>query len=536
MGKSVSGTEPGQRQLNGPQTSGRDYRNLSKPQHEITREDDMAVPMRDGVQLLADVFRPTAPGRVVGWFALLLILLVTTLLLGWIILGFVLLGSGPSQDAQPVSGIFLLLLVFCGISAWLTARYIASWRSVWTMIFVILAVVAFLGGDWMMSAPLQALYLARDIAWDGTGIGDYRKYPRRTINNAPPVFQFRQNLLPNHVRSIEFRQGGQLKQTTIEEFLSATRTAAFVVIQDGSILQESYANGYARDSMISSFSIAKSFTSALIGIAIEEGFIGSLDDPMVTYLPELRGKGLDGVTLRHLLTMSAGVAYRHEDEQPWVFGPLPINDDTRTTNFPDLRRLALSARPNGDAPGTVFEYNNFLPLLVGMILERTTHRPVAQYLQEKIWQPLGMEYGASWSLDSQDAGFEKMSMGLNARAIDFAKFGALFLASGRWRGKQVVPESWVFESTSPDAKDARRWRRAAVWKKANGYYKYFWWGLRRQDGSYAYMARGNLQQHWIYVSPRDRVVIVRFGLVDGSADSWPDILETISSKLAGQTN
>ena len=142
--------------------------------------------------------------RVVGWFALLLILLVTTLLLGWIILGFVLLGSGPSQDAQPVSGIFLLLLIFCGISAWLTARYIASWRSVWTMIFVILAVVAFLGGDWMMSAPLQALYLARDIAWDGTGIGDYRKYPQRTINNAPPVFQFRQNLLPNHFRGIEF--------------------------------------------------------------------------------------------------------------------------------------------------------------------------------------------------------------------------------------------------------------------------------------------------------------------------------------------
>jgi CubicO group peptidase (beta-lactamase class C family) len=469
--------------------------------------------------------------RVVGRLAFLPILLVTTLLLGWIILGFVLLGSGPSQDTQPVSGIFLGLLVFCGISAWLTARYIASWRSVWTMIFVILAVVIFLGGVWMLSAPLEALYLARAIAWDGTGIGDYRKYPQRTIHNAPPIFHFRQNLSPNLFRSIEFRQSGQLKQMSLEELLSSTQTAAFIAIQDGSIIQESYANGYTRDSMISSFSIAKSFTSALIGIAIEEGLIKSLDDPMVTYLPELRGRGLDGVTLKHLLSMSSGIAYRHEDEQPWVFGPLPINDDTLTTNFPDLRHLALSVRPNDDAPGTVFEYNNFLPLLVGMILERTTHRPVAQYLQEKIWQPLGMEYGASWSLDSQEAGFEKMSMGLNARAIDFAKFGALFLASGRWGDKQIVPDSWVFESTSPDANDARRWRRAAMWKEANGYYKYFWWGLRREDGSYAYMARGNLQQHWIYVSPRDRVVIVRFGLVDGSADSWPDIFETISSKL-----
>jgi len=110
-----------------------------------------------------------------------------------------------------------------------------------------------------------------------------------------------------------------------------------IVIRDGSILHESYGNGYTRGSMISSFSISKSFTSALVGIAIHEGYIGSVDDAMVSYLPELRGKGLDGVTLRDLLTMSAGITYRHEDEQPWVFGPLPFNDDTRTTNFPDLK-------------------------------------------------------------------------------------------------------------------------------------------------------------------------------------------------------
>ena len=372
--------------------------------------------------------------------------------------------------------------------------------------------------------------------WDGTDIADYRKYPQRAVNNAPPAFQFRQNLSPQLFQSIQYRQGGQLRQASVEEFLLSTRTAAFIVIKDGSIVCESYANGYGRDSLISSFSIAKSVTSALVGIAIEEGYIGSVNDSMVSYLPELRGKGLDGVTLRELLTMSAGIAYRHEDEQPWLFGPLPFNDDTRATNFPDLRRLALSVRPGADVPGTVFEYNNFLPLLVGMILERTTHRPVAQYLQEKLWQPLGMEYAASWSLDSQDSGFEKMAMGLNARAIDFARFGALFLDNGRWRGKQVIPEKWVVESTSPDPNDTRRWRRAASWKSANGYYKYFWWGIGRPDGSHAFMARGNIQQHWVYVSPRDGVVIVRFGLVDYSADSWPEVFETISSQLAGRTD
>ena len=100
----------------------------------------------------------------------------------------------------------------------------------------------------------------------------------------------------------------------------------------------------------------------------------------------------------------------------------------------------------------------------------------------------------------------------------------------------MIPEKWVVESTSSDTNDARHWRRAAPWKRSGGYYKYFWWGLRHPDGSYAFMARGNIQQHWIYVSPRDSVVIVRFGLVDGSAESWPDIFETISDKLAGRAH
>ncbi|MGK7062861.1 serine hydrolase [Bradyrhizobium sp. 1050_B9_N1_2] len=125
----------------------------------------------------------------------------------------------------------------------------------------------------------------------------------------------RRSCLPIVVR-IQYRQGDQLREESLDEFLRSTRTAAFIVIKDGSIVCQSYANGYQRDSMISSCSIAKSVTSALVGIAIEEGYIGSVDDSMVSYLPELRGKGLDGVTLLELLTMSAGIAYRHEDERP----------------------------------------------------------------------------------------------------------------------------------------------------------------------------------------------------------------------------
>jgi CubicO group peptidase (beta-lactamase class C family) len=172
------------------------------------------------------------------------------------------------------------------------------------------------------------------MAWDGSGVLDYRKYPQRPIANAPRAFYFQHNLSPQLFQSIRYRQGGQVKQANFEEFLKATQTTSFIIIKNGSILYEGYASGYKRDSMVASFSIAKSFTSALIGIAIAEGYIGSVDDLMVSYLRELRDKGLDGITLRHLLTMSAGIRYAHEDEQPPLLGLLPFNDDARSTNVP----------------------------------------------------------------------------------------------------------------------------------------------------------------------------------------------------------
>jgi CubicO group peptidase (beta-lactamase class C family) len=127
---------------------------------------------------------------------------------------------------------------------------------------------------------------------------------------------------------------GQMKQASLEEFLKATQTTSFIIIKDGSIFHEGYASGYTRDSIVASVSIAKSFTSALIGTAIAEGYMGSVDDPMVSYLPELRDKGLDRITLRHLVTMSAGIRYAHENEQPPLLGLLPFNDDARSTNVP----------------------------------------------------------------------------------------------------------------------------------------------------------------------------------------------------------
>jgi hypothetical protein len=124
-----------------------------------------------------------AVGAVAMWLLLVVALLVTTLSLGWIILGLLLLGNGPSGDGQPVSAIILALLAISGALAWFAARHTASWRPVCMTIAIIVILVALIGGTWALSAPIQALYLARDIVWDGTHIGDYRKYSQQTINS-----------------------------------------------------------------------------------------------------------------------------------------------------------------------------------------------------------------------------------------------------------------------------------------------------------------------------------------------------------------
>jgi Beta-lactamase len=299
---------------------------------------------------------------VASWTAVITAALLTALLLDWVLLGITLVGSGPAPGGQPIPFLLLVLLAVTGGLAMVAARYISSWRGVAAAIAVTFTLISLVGVTWALSAPEEALYFAQEMAWDGSGVWDYRKYPQRPIVNSPNAFHFQQNLAPQIFKSIQYRHGDEMKQVSFEEFLKVTQTTSFIVIKDGLILFEGYASGYKRDSIVASFSIAKSFTSAMIGIAIAEGYIGSVDDPMVSYLPELRDKGLDGVTLRHLLTMSAGIPYAHEDEQPPLLGLLPFNDDARSTNFPDLRRLALSVRPGTDAPGSTFEYNDFVPL------------------------------------------------------------------------------------------------------------------------------------------------------------------------------
>jgi CubicO group peptidase (beta-lactamase class C family) len=260
--------------------------------------------------------------------------------------------------------------------------------------------------------------------------------------------------------------------------------------------------------------LRSSFLSTLVGIAIEEGAIGGVDDPVTDYLPELaeRDERFGQITLRHLLTMSSGLRY---DEHS---GPVPWGDDISTYYGTDLRDVGLNDSQIVEDPGTTWLYNNYNPLLLGMVLERATGMPVAEYMSTRLWRPLGAEEDATWSLDSEHSGFEKMESGLNAAAVDYARFGLLFLHGGQWNDAQVVPMSWVDSATAGDATDPA------------GFYQYFWWvDDERSDRFYAL---GNLGQY-IYVAPDAGVVIVRNGREWGTEnDTWLDTFRTIADELA----
>ncbi len=380
----------------------------------------------------------------------------------------------------------------------------------------------------VVSASLieSPVYVWRLIRYGESDIYDYRVFPAREIEKGPVASDIRAGIgsVPSE---IEFLYNGEMHSETLENLLERTGTRAFLIIKDDLLIYEKYLNS-SRDAIHTSFSAAKSFNSALIGAAIADGWIGSVDDKVIEYIPEIAGRGLDDLSIRDLLMMNSGVRYQERTERP--FYQMLIADDARTYYSADMRRLALSVSPDQTSIGQAFHYNNYYPLLEGLIIERATGMHVAEYLQERIWKPMGAEYPASWSLDSQSSGFEKMESGINARAIDFGRFGLVFLHEGIWNGEQILPEDWVAESTRPLDPDPRDWGTMSFWPAMGGYYKYHWWGFDYGDGTYDFYAHGKYDQI-IYIAPRENTVIVRLGEAPDKLVNWPVVLSFLVDQL-----
>jgi CubicO group peptidase (beta-lactamase class C family) len=299
----------------------------------------------------------------------------------------------------------------------------------------------------------------------------------------------------------------------LDQFLTSDETSAFLVVRDGVLVHEWYAEDRDPNELHNSFSVSKSILSTTIGMAVEDGYISSINDPITDYVPELleRDPRFGDITLRDLITMSSGIAYDEEARSPFA-------DEVNTYFGADLRRSAINNPTVLEEPGVTWLYNNYNPQLLGMALERATGMTISEYMSESWWGPMGAEADASWSVDSFYNRFEQSAHGFNARPRDLARFGLMFANDGMVDGVQVISREWVEEATAPTNISIGR----NDFLEQN--YNYFWWVL--PDGRFS--AQGNLGQY-VFVSPEDNLVIVRMGR-DESAD-WPRLLADLSDQI-----
>jgi CubicO group peptidase (beta-lactamase class C family) len=399
-----------------------------------------------------------------------------------------------------------------------------SWRR--RLAAALAGLVLVLGAAYLIAwLTTEHHYWSRVVVWRDAAFDDFAtKFEARAVPNGSAIVHLDPgpSMPPPGLETVTLRRNNLEQAEPLPQLLKETETRAFLIVKSDRLLYEGYFNGADRSSTMTSFSVAKSFLSALIGAAIADGKIG-LDEPITRYLPELAGHpGLHEVRVRHLLAMASGLHYNGTGS-----GGGPFGDDARAYYDPDLRSLALTVKAEVP-PGVRWQYNNFHPLLLGIILERATSESVSAYLSDKIWKPLGMEAPGSWSLDSRHDGFEKMESGLNGRAVDFAKFGMLYLHRGILQGREIVPPSWVTASTQHDPSVAGPSTSPAgeEWARALDY-GYLWWIDPKAPGRF--FAMGNFGQV-IYVAPDRDAVLVRFGASYGNI-AWIPILRDLASRL-----
>lgn len=350
---------------------------------------------------------------------------------------------------------------------------------------------------------LSSCKLGRFVVYNFADIKDYKRFPSRALKSNDTKFKFYSTGQGRYPKILKW--GNKADSVSLDWVLEKNNTVAFLIIKNDTIQYERYFKGYDQESIIPSFSMAKSVTSILIGCAIDDGFIRSVDESITNYIPELKKNGFEKVTIKHLLQMTSALKFSESYINP--FGQAASFYYGRNLKH-EISKLKLKG-----TPGQKFEYVSGNTQLLGLVLERALKvKTVTQYFQEKLWTPLEMEYDASWSIDKKNEGTEKTFCCINARARDFAKIGRLYLNKGNWNGKQIVSEKWVEASTTIDTADG-----------GVNYYKYQWW-LPSTSGDF--MAEGILGQY-VYVNPSQDVVIVRMGKNNGRIN-WSDFFSLLA--------
>lgn len=362
----------------------------------------------------------------------------------------------------------------------------------------------------------------KDGAYGPTSFS-YEKQLKDTIINQGEVFSFdRASVMCNWIDTLHFFNQGKfyVNYSMWEAIGPKTETQGVLIIQNDSVVYEKYTGEMAADKIAGVFSVTKSVTSLLCGIAVDEGYVKSVDDAVTEYIPELKQRDSlwQKLTIRHLLDMRSGLDF----------------DDTYSLSIKgkDLKCLHAMADLNYGSnipaqvkklkfrcePGTEHNYESMSTEILGMVIERATGRSFADYLEEKVWKPIGMESPGYISYDSKKHHTPHAFGGLALTIYDLAKIGRLYLNSGEWNGKRIVSESWIQQSTT--------------YSEENEGYHFCWYNTSsvgadkpEHPGFYALGIRGQV----LFVNPYKNLIMVRLGLKDDTYAHIPYIFEQLSN-------
>lgn len=385
-----------------------------------------------------------------------------------------------------------------------------------TLALLLAVLAAFVFRPWSPWSPWKM----NQLFWPSMRVDNFqhmdRIFPARPLpaSTQPFVFPKQEQPLPDR-----YVFNGETRQRMA--FLEKTHATGLMVLKDGVILHEEYRLGASPTSTLTSWSMAKSVVATLVGIALKEGRIASLDDKASKYIPELQGKAYGETTVKDLLRMASGVKFDENYASKtsdinklfykvFIFGT-PIDD-------------AVKDLPAEETPGTKFHYKSVDSQVLAWVLRRATGKSVVAYAREKLWQPLGMQDNAFWNLDRPD-GNELAYCCLNTTLRDYAKLGQLYLQQGKWQGRQILPEDWVKETT----------QRPEPWLAAgNGYeergYGYHWWLPKNPD--HEFFANGVWGQT-IFVNQNAGIVIVKTSVDPDFKTNTAEMIAFMRGMVAG---
>lgn len=383
------------------------------------------------------------------------------------------------------------------------------------LLSIFLIIVVLLG---LLCAFYGPTFVYRVLVWQESDYDDGEKFPYSTISKGSEVFQFEKT--DSHTEEAELsRLAIEVEEDDFKRFLEERGTYSFLIIRNDTILTEQYFNGSTRATLQNTFSVSKSILALAVLKALELGYIKDLEDSINDYVPYLgyRERDFAKISIGDLLRMKSGIKYSAETGFPWV-----NRDNVMTYYHPDLRYVAHEKTEINAAPDETFLYNNYNPLLIGVMMEKVTRRSISEFIEEHIWSEIGTQYDARWSTDNH--AFEKMESGFMATPIDMAKIGRLLLHNGRYKDTQVLDEELLISFTEPITE-------IKVYEDRIWGYGHFWWSLPDESDQPSIMANGHMGQ-FIFINPKTNYVIIRNGLQVGKFydDDWTEIFKAFTKE------